>query len=174
MSQSSSTTIVNVVSQDVFINEVNGAGGSIGLSPVEPGTPISQAAQEYNKALVAKLGASFQAVFGVPLPAENQDNGYMGPIANLNPGDVPPCVVDQVNQDFSNWSLPTTTDIGPRIASTITQHLANQGGVTNFASGTLQVASNEVVQWMAYYGTFSIAQGQLGAVYAFGAALAVC
>lgn len=171
MSQSASTTIVNVVNQDIFIGQVNGVGPSLGLSPVIPGTPISQVAQDYTNALMKKLASSFSAVFGMDLPEENQDHGYMGPIGNLQPGVAPPCVVDQVNQDFSNWSLPMTTDIGTRIARTITQHLALQGGVTNFASGTLQVSSNESVLWMAYYGTFSITQDELGAVYAFGAAL---
>lgn len=171
MSHSSSNTIVNVVNQNVFINEVNAAAPGAGMGPVAPGTPIEKAAQQYNAALVAKLGTTFAAVFGSPLSAENQDNGYMGPIANLNPGDAPQCVVDQVNMDFQQWGLPGTTDVATTIARSITLHLANQGGVTNYTSGTLQVTSNESIAWMAYYGTFSIEQGELGAVYAFGAAL---
>jgi hypothetical protein len=174
MSRSDSTTIVNVVNTNIFINEVNNAGQNIGMGPVSPTASIDKAAQQYNAALQAKLLTSYNAVFGSALPGENQDNGYMGPIQNLVPGDAPQCVVDQVNQDFSVWGLPGSTDIGTVIAKSITLHLANQGGVTNFASGSLQVTSNETIAWMAYFGTFSIEAGEqseLGAVYAFGAAL---
>jgi hypothetical protein len=171
MSQSSSTTIINVVNQNTFIDEVNAAGGSIGMGPVAPGTPISTAAQQFNAHLQSQLVTKFNTVFSVALPGENQDNGYMGPIQNLNPGDAPQCVVDQVNMDFSNWNLPTTTDIAKRIASTISRELSTQGGTAGFASGTLQVTSNESVIWMAGYGVFSIQQNQLGCVYVFGGTL---
>lgn len=172
MSRSSSTTIVQVVqNQNIFINQVNNAGGSIGMGPVAPGTAISTAAQQYSTFLQQKLGTSFQTVFSTALPSENQDNGYMGPIQALDPHNPPQCVIDQVNQDMSNWNLPMTTDIAQRIASTIVLHLSTEGGASNFASGTLQVTSNESICWMAYYGTFDIEQNEQGAVYAFGAAL---
>jgi hypothetical protein len=171
MSQSSSDTFITVVNQQTFIDEVNAGGGSIGMGPISPGTPISDAAQKFNQYLQAQLVTKFNAVYGVALPAQNQDNGYMGPIQNLNPGDAPQCVVDQVSADFSNWNLPGTTDISTRIARAVTRELSTQGGTAGFAQGTLEVTSNENILWMAGYGVFSIQQNQLGAVYVFGATL---
>jgi hypothetical protein len=171
MAQSSSTTIIQVVNQDTFINEVNSCGGSIGMGPIALGTSISDAAATFNQHLQQKLVTQFNSVYGVALPGQNQDNGYMGPIANLQPGDAPLCVVNQVTADFSNWNLPGTTDIATRIAEAITQELSTQGGVAGFTQGTLEVSSNENIIWMAGYGVFSIQQSQLGAVYVFGAAL---
>lgn len=169
---SHNTTIVQYVqNQNVFIGEVNSAGEAVGMGPVAPGTSIEKAAQTYLTSLQSKLVTAFQASFNEALPPLNQDSGYMGPIANLDPGSPPQCVVSQVNQDLSDWGLPLTTDLATRLASAITLHVATSGGTTASTGGMLQVSSNETIGWMAYFGTFSIEQDQQGVVYTFGAAL---
>jgi hypothetical protein len=151
--------------------EINMAAMAVGMPAIAPEVPITQAAQQLMQHMQSQLPTKFQGVFGVPLPAQNQDNGYVGPIEDLQPGDSPPCVVDQVKMDFSNWGLPITTDIATRIASTMTRELSVQGGAAGFQQGTLQVTSNENIIWMVGYGAFTITQNELGAVYVFGAAL---
>lgn len=166
------TSIVQYVqNQNIFIQEVNSAGQSVGMGPVAPGTSIEVAAQTYQTSLDAKLVSAFQASFGNPLPPLNQDSGYMGPVANLDPSNPPQCIIDQVNQDASNWGLPMTTDLAQRISSTITMHISTSGGATAMAGGRLQVSSNETIDWLAYFGTYSIEQNEQGVVYTFGAAL---
>jgi hypothetical protein len=168
---STSVTQINVTNVNVFINQVNSAGQTTGMGPVATGTPIAKAAQQYSQSLQTTLSTKFNTVFGIPLPAQNVDNGYMGPIEADQPGVPPQCVIDQVTQDFSNWGLPTNTKTATVIAKTIAGELVYQGGVTNFTQGTLQVTSNESIVWMAGYGVFDIQQDQHGAVYCFGAAL---
>jgi hypothetical protein len=171
MSRSSSTTIVNTVNNvTIYVDQVNKAGKSIGMTPVKPGSSISDAAQQFEKALQAKLVSDFKAIYNVDL-TQNIDNGYAGPVSAIKPGNAPQCIVDQIQQDLTNWNLPITANLPTQMAQTITQHIVNQGGVANHAAGTLQVNSNEKLLWMAWFGTFDIENDQQGVVYAFGASV---
>jgi hypothetical protein len=171
MSRAEMMSFPRSVHPGLFLNEVNSAGALIGMPPVSAGLSISDAAKQFMLQLQNQLPTKFQNIYGLTLPAQNQDSGYLAPIEGLHPGDAPQCIVDQVKMDFSNWNLPTTTDIATRIASTLTMDLSIHDGAAGFAQGTLEVTANENIIWMVGYGAFTTAQNQLGAVYVFGATL---
>lgn len=76
------------------------------------------------KKLTADFGTQFPGV-----EIAGTDYGYAGPLSALNNGNVPQPVIDQVQNDLSNWDLPLTTDTPTRIAKTIVTELLDQAGV---------------------------------------------
>jgi hypothetical protein len=171
MSRTDAASFPGSVHPALFLRQAERASALIGMSFAPVPSAVSDPAQQFMQQLENQLPAKFQSIFGVSLPAQNRDSGYFAPIDNVHPGDSPQCVVDQVKMDFSNWNLPTTTDIATRMARTITGELSFQHGAAGFAQGTLQVTANESILWMVGYGAFTTNQNTLGAVYVFGAAL---
>ena len=171
MSRAEITSFPRNVHPARFMDEVNLAGALIGMSPVPAGASVSDAAKQFMQQLQNQLPTKFQSIYGIALPPQNQDGGFVSPIDKMQAGDAPPCVVDQVKMDFSNWNLPTTTDIATRLATTLSTDLVLHDGAAGFAQGTLEVTANENIIWMVGYGAFTTQQNQLGAVYVFGATL---
>jgi len=166
-----SVTNITVTNSNVFINQVQAAGSSIGMGTLPAGSTVTQAAQQYEKSLMQQLLKQFATTFPGVNPGSNTDNGYMGPFTNSIQGTSPTCIANQITQDFSNWGLPTNTKLPSTIGLTVTNEMTYQGGVTNSSSGTYQVTSNESICWMAWYGAFDVTQSELGCVYVFAAAL---
>ena len=97
----------------------------------------------------------------------------MGPYSALQPGSVPPCVQDQVNQNLSNWQLPTGAGAAVAMAKTITQLIFSHGGQAALSRGATPAGANESIDWLLLSGQIYITPTELGICYVFAAALSV-
>jgi len=167
MSVQNSVQVTNV---NLFVTQMNSAGSLTGMAPLPPGTSVATAAQSYEQSLMKTLTAQFATQFP-NATISGTDNGYMGPLSAVQPGQAPPCVVTQVNEDLGQWNMPTTSTIGTTIATAIARGIVDQGGVTNFAHGIVQINSNEIVVWMAGYCVYNVTQNEQGVIYLFMAGM---
>ena len=165
------TTVVNVTNNNIFIDSCNAARKAGGLKPLPHNISVSKATQLMKTALVGKVKTAWANQYpGVKLDNQ-EDFGFMYPASALKPGSAPACVVQQLDQDFKNWQLPLTTDASTEIAQTITQELSSQGGLMSTAFGSVQVNSNETIDWMVGYAQVNISGDTSGYLYVFAAAL---
>lgn len=162
-------TNITVVNNTQFIEQVNSAGKTNGMTPVPNDTPVTKAAQAYETSLIDALTKAWAAKFP-NLDPNDIDSGLMQPYSANVGGTAPQCALDLITQDFQNWNIPTESKAQEQIAKTITEHLQSNGGVTSSASGSFQVNSNQSIAWMARFGEFSVTASQNGVIYAFTAA----
>jgi hypothetical protein len=164
------TTVVNAT-QNIYIDSCNAARQANGLTPLPAGTSVSNATKAMATALIAQVTKEWTNVYPSVSLGANTDFGFVYPTSELKPGIAIPCVVNQINMDFKNWSLPGTTDTATDITKTITEELSIQVGLMGTAHGSVQVNSNETIDWMAGYASVNISQGVGGYLYVFGSAL---
>lgn len=164
------TTIVQNTNVRVFIKSANAIIVNAGGSALGPVTSLSAAAKALEKALKAELPTSFKAAHGDDLPAMNMSFGYFSPFDKMKQGDVPATVVTQINQDLTNWQVPTTNNVAQQIAKTITTNLVSTAGQATVLSGTTAQGPNESVDWTCIAGSVPVdAAGTIGIAYVWGA-----
>ena len=162
-----------IANKSTAVDEPIALAGEVALAEevMTPSGNVPSLTQEYAEKLASLFRIRWQENnTNVPLGA-NTDQGLFGPLSELTPGASPEFVVKQIDRDFSNWGLPTNTNVATTIASTITGNIVDQGGITNFSNGIVQVGNTQKLLWQAGYGAFNITQSELGVVYVFGAAL---
>lgn len=171
MSHSGNPTI-NSNNVNVYLESVNGAMQNLdGPGNLPAGTPVPVITQKALGQMRDLLTAKWPTLFpGVALPASNNDSGYFGPWTAVVAGNAVPCVVQQIQGDFSAWGLPLDGDTVPStITEQVTQHISSQGGQAGFTSGTFQLTSSESLYWAAGYATVAISQNENGVLYVFAA-----
>jgi hypothetical protein len=164
------TTVVNAT-QNIYVNSCNAARQANGLKPLPANTPVSKATQQMETALVAQVTKAWTNNFPTTTLGSNTNFGFVYPTSGLKPGTPIPCVVDQINLMFKNWNLPGTTDTADQMTETITTELSSQAGLMGTTQGSVQVNSNESIDWMVGYASVNISQGVGGYLYVFAAAL---
>ena len=168
----SHSTSINQTNVNIYVKQTNMIGAIVGMDQLAPPGTVSQAAQDFEKAVMPKFLDHWNSVHpSTNLPSGNIDFGYMGPWSELQPGQVPICVRQQINLDLGNWGLPTAAGAAKRMAQTITQAVYNHGGQAAIAAGTTQAGANQSIDWMVLSGQIYITQEELGVCYLFAAAL---
>jgi len=165
------TTVVNVTNTTVYINSCNAARKAGGLKPLPSDVSVSKATQAMKTALVGQVKTAWANQYPNVNLNNQEDFGFMYPGSALKADTAPACVVQQITQDAKNWGLPLTTDFATQIAKTITEELSSQGGLMSTAFGSVQVNSNETIDWMAGYAKVNISGDTSGYLYVFAAAL---
>jgi len=165
------STTINVTDITVYINSCNAARKADGLSPIPEGTSVSKATQSMKTALMGKVKTAWANQFPGTTLSNQEDFGFVSPASALVAGSAPKCVVQQIQLDFKNWQLPLTTNTPTDITQTITQELSSQGGLLSTAFGSVQVNSNETINWMVGYARVNISGDVSGYLYVFAAAL---
>lgn len=175
MSHSGNPTVNNT---NIYLESVNNGLSTLGgtLANIPAGTPVPVITQGALRQMRTALTAQWTTVFGttIPLPPSNQDSGYFGPWKDVLAGQPVPCVIQQIQGDFSNWGLPLADNTVPTtITKQITQEISSQGGQAGFSSGTFQLTSSESIYWLVGYMTVAISQEENGILYAFAANAAI-
>ena len=171
MSHSTSVSTTNV---NVYVKQTNIIGGVIGMGALKAPTTVSQAAQQFEKAVMAKFADKWKEVYpNTPLPAGQIDFGYMGPYSSVVPGKTPACALQQINQDIKNWQLPEQPSTAANMAKTISQMVISHGGQAAVNAGVPPAGANESIDWLVLSGQVYITPTELGVCYIFGAALSV-
>ncbi|MEM9556843.1 MAG: hypothetical protein AAGC60_21465 [Acidobacteriota bacterium] len=166
------TTVVNVQNTNIYINSVNAARKKAGLQPLPPGTTVSKATQQLEKMLVNLVNKDWGTQYP-DVESAGSDFGFMYPTSELEPGQAPRCVVQQLALDFRNWQLPGTGGTARQIAQTITEELSAQGGVLGTQHGATSINSNEQIDWLVGYASVNISDDTNGYVYVFQAGLEI-
>ena len=173
MSHNASPTVNNTTNITIYLNSVNAALKVHGLKPIKAGDPVPVITQHALTQMKALLVTKFATTFpSDKLPASNTDGGYMGPLSAVAAGGTPPCAVNQIAADFSNWGI-SLSGVPSIIAKQVTQEIVSQGGQAGFASGTHQVTTSESIYWMCGYLTVNITQTEQGILYVFAATEAI-
>jgi hypothetical protein len=172
MSHSGNPTIASNNNVNIYFDSVSTGLASLKApGNLSPGTAVPVITQNALKQMRQLLSAQWGTTFaGITLPPSNSDGGYFGPWSATLAGQAVPCVVQQVQGDFTAWGLPLAQDTVPStIAQQVTQEIVSQGGQAGFTSGTFQLTSSESVYWLAGYMTVSISQNENGILYVFAA-----
>jgi hypothetical protein len=147
---------------NINVSQINILGsqtpGWVNLTP-------DQADKDLEKALVNAFAAKWLAAYpSVLLPGGNQEFGYMGPYSALQGNTIPPCVVQQITTDFSNWNICTESGVAQKITQTIIANLVSSGGQAMAMSGQTFCGPNTKILWLVLAGLGNTTD----VVYVFG------
>ncbi|HEX4693411.1 hypothetical protein [Sphingomonas sp.] len=166
---STDVTVINIESMQQSATDS-------GLGPIPPGTTPADGLALLQKQLLANITKDWPTDY--PTPASNaQDMGIMGPWSDNVAGTAPPCLVQQITQDFSAWQLPSDAAPVNAMAQQITQEVSSRGGATGAFTGTTELGGSENIYWGVGFGTGDITEGspgnpaEKGIIYAFTATL---
>jgi hypothetical protein len=163
---------INETNITVNVNNFQSSYTALGLGPVPPGTTADLACTTIETQLKKNLVTNWNPA-APPLDPTQVDTAIMQPYTAVVAGTAPPCVVQQLNLDFSNWALPVVNTLFTSIAMEITMGIVNQGGLTGGFSGKTVIAGSEVIYWSVAYTTAVVIDNPstVGVIYAFGAVL---
>ncbi len=176
MSHSGNPTVASNNNVNIYFDSVSSALQMMGApGNLPPGTPVPVITQNALKQMKTLLQAQWTQTFaGIPLPPSNSDGGYFGPWKSVLAGQPVPCVIQQIQGDFTNWGLPLADDTVPSsISQQVTQEISSMSGQGGFSSGTFQLTSSESIYWVAGFATAAISQNENGVLYVFAANAAI-
>jgi hypothetical protein len=167
MAVHSSVTIIN-------INEMQPMYASLGLGQIPAGTLADVAVLAVETQLTSNLAAEWTQA-GRTSPGINVSSGIMGPWSADVGGTAPTCVVQQLTENFNDWSLPNDQSAISSIASEITENIAVNGGLPGTFLGLTREGGSEAVLWGVAYTTGVIVDNplMLGVIYTFEAVLSL-